>query len=72
MSQEGFDGRIPIVLVPIEKGLDLPVGDSQVASFYRGTYRGEVSKNHKNPQKMSEIENKKNVDKSGSGEEPKL
>ena len=63
MSREDFDGRIPIVLVPIEKGVDLPVGDSRLASFYRGAYRGEVSKNHK--KKMSEIENK-NGDKSGS------
>ena len=51
MSREGFDGRIPIVLVPIKKGVDLPVGDSRFASFYRGTYRGEVSKNHPPPKK---------------------
>ena len=66
MSREGFDGCIPINLVPIEKGVDLPVDDSRVASFYCGTYRDEVSKiTIPPPKKMSEVENK-NGDKSGS------
>ena len=66
MSREGFDGRIPIVLVPIEKGVDLSMGDLRFASFYHGAYRGEVSKNQTHPhKKKSEIEDKNGV-KSGS------
>ena len=76
MSQEGFDGRIPIVLVPIEKGVDSPVGvgdASQVASFYRGTYRGEVSKNHNPPPKKCQKLKIKMVTKAALiGGEPKL
>ena len=71
MSQEGFDGCIPIVLVPIEKGVDSPVVHTRQrpcnAIVAKSTNKNKAMRAKKFlvPNLPSEIENK-NGDKSGS------